>query len=406
MKEANIRENSQPAMNRPQQKAPFFQSIIQPKLTVNEPSDVYEREADAVADKVMRMTGAETVSSTFFSPASVPVQRKCAHCEEEEKHAVQRKESNSEATAANESLTTYVGNLSGKGQPLSTETKTFFAQRMGRDFSAVRVHTNNEAMASAQAMNALAYTTGNNIVFNQGQYAPQTQEGKRLLAHELTHVVQQSNQVAPYRLQRLVRTSLVTCPAGHNPFAADRHAVQLLDNAVNLIDAARAERPANSAAPEVAQMNLAMNTAFRLNPASDPNWNDPAPHFGLLIIQRRLAAARDYINSVVFTITCLDAGGAHTIPGCAADTCSGTTRAFSCDQNPTEIVLCPPFWAMDANQRARTFMHEVFHITFQGIGDWQTATGAANPDSANAHCYDQFVALLNGFNAPAGARCH
>ncbi len=405
MKEAKIHKGVQPVLNGPQQKAPFFQPFVQPKLTVNEPGDVYEQEADVVADRVMRMADVDSVSTSFFSPASVPVQRKCAHCEEEEKQSLQRKESNSEATAVNESLTNYVSSLSGRGQPLSTETKTFFAQRMGHDFSAVRVHTNSEAMESAQAINSLAYTTGNNIVFNQNQYSPHTQSGKHLLAHELTHVVQQSNGVAPSRLQRLVRTSLVTCPPGQNPFGADRRAASLLNNAVNNIDAARAARPSIPASPEVEQMNRAMRTAFGLNPASDANWNDPAPRFGLLLIRRRLAAARDYINSVVFTINCVGAGAVQPIAGCGNVTCNGPA-AWSCPSNPTDIVLCPPFWALDNNGRAIIFMHEIFHITFLGINDWVNAAGVANPGSANAHCYAQFVALANGFNSPPGFQCN
>lgn len=69
--------------------------------------------------------------------------------------------------------------------------RTYFEPRFGQDFSQVRVHTDARAVESAQAVNALAYTVGRNIVFRAGQYAPGTAEGRRLLAHELTHVVQQ-----------------------------------------------------------------------------------------------------------------------------------------------------------------------------------------------------------------------
>src|SRR5690348_10689940 len=63
--------------------------------------------------------------------------------------------------------------------------------RFGQDFSQVRVHTDTKAAESARAVNALAYTVGQDVVFGEGQYTPGTQEGKSLLAHELTHVVQQ-----------------------------------------------------------------------------------------------------------------------------------------------------------------------------------------------------------------------
>lgn len=82
--------------------------------------------------------------------------------------------------------------LSSSGQPLDGGTRAFMESRFGHDFSQVRVHTDTQASESAKAVNALAYTVGPNIVFQSGQYAPETAAGKRLLAHELTHVVQQS----------------------------------------------------------------------------------------------------------------------------------------------------------------------------------------------------------------------
>jgi hypothetical protein len=81
--------------------------------------------------------------------------------------------------------------LRSPGRPLDTETRAFMEPRFGHDFSQVRVHTDAKAAQSAQAVNALAYTVGRNVVFGAGQYAPGTSEGWRLLAHELTHVVQQ-----------------------------------------------------------------------------------------------------------------------------------------------------------------------------------------------------------------------
>ncbi len=84
--------------------------------------------------------------------------------------------------------------LSSSGQTLDAEIRAFIEPRFGHDFSGVRVHTDAKAAESAQAVNALAYTVGKNIVFGDGGYKPWTSEGKRLLAHELTHVVQQGGQ--------------------------------------------------------------------------------------------------------------------------------------------------------------------------------------------------------------------
>ncbi|GAC1625097.1 MAG: hypothetical protein NVS4B9_16590 [Ktedonobacteraceae bacterium] len=83
--------------------------------------------------------------------------------------------------------------LNSSGQPLDESTRTFMEPRFSLDFSQVRVHTDERAVESARSVNALAYTVGRNIVFGAGQYAPGTAAGKSLLAHELTHVVQQDN---------------------------------------------------------------------------------------------------------------------------------------------------------------------------------------------------------------------
>jgi hypothetical protein len=88
------------------------------------------------------------------------------------------------------------------GRPLDSGTRAFMESTFGFDFSKVRVHTDASASASAKAINALAYTVGNDLVFAAGQYSPHTAEGKKLLAHELAHTIQQ-NGVAPVRaLQR------------------------------------------------------------------------------------------------------------------------------------------------------------------------------------------------------------
>ncbi|MBV9210286.1 MAG: DUF4157 domain-containing protein, partial [Acidobacteria bacterium] len=78
--------------------------------------------------------------------------------------------------------------LNSSGQPLNTETRAFFEPRFGRDFGDVRVHADEGAARSAQAVGAQAYTFGREIVFNENQYRPQTETGKSLLAHELAHV--------------------------------------------------------------------------------------------------------------------------------------------------------------------------------------------------------------------------
>lgn len=134
------------------------------------------------------------------------VQRKCAACEEEE---VQRQETGPgpETTPA---LVNQV--LQSAGQPLDTATRAFFEPRFATDFSNVRIHTNASAAESAQAVQARAYTHGQSIVFNAGEFSPGTSAGKHLLAHELTHVVQQStDRSQAYDVRRNCDPSVASC---------------------------------------------------------------------------------------------------------------------------------------------------------------------------------------------------
>ncbi len=99
--------------------------------------------------------------------------------------------SNSETSNSSEVPSIVHDVLNSEGHPLDSSTRNFFEPRFGYDFSNVKVHTDSVAAKSAQSINALAYTSGNNIVFNNQQYSPNTDSGKKLLGHELTHVVQQ-----------------------------------------------------------------------------------------------------------------------------------------------------------------------------------------------------------------------
>ena len=159
----------------------------QAKLEVSRPGDVYEREADQVADQVMRMPAPMVQRSCAACAAGGA---SCPNCEEEEQGGagIHRKAQDSSPTP------TSVGEILsdiGPGQPLDQATRNFMEPRFGRDFRQVRVHTDLRAAASAKSVNALAYTLGRQIVFNTGQYTPERESGRKLLAHELTHVVQQ-----------------------------------------------------------------------------------------------------------------------------------------------------------------------------------------------------------------------
>jgi hypothetical protein len=166
---------------------------LQLKLEIAAVDDPLEREADEVADKVMRMPD----SALSLSPAPAQVSRKCAACEEEDKQKMQRKET-AGASSGVEAAPPIVGQaLSEPGAPLDSATRSFFEPRFGFDFSSVRVHANSTASQSAEATRAEAYTVGDHIVFRANRYPPSSASGRQLLAHELAHVVQQSGGATP-----------------------------------------------------------------------------------------------------------------------------------------------------------------------------------------------------------------
>lgn len=156
-----------------------------PSLRIGAPDTPEEREADRVAAAVMRMP--DGAIPRLIGPGSPTLHRKCAACNDEQEKLHRSATGESVGTAppiVNEVL-------SRPGQPLPDSTRDFFESRLGADLSAVRVHTDNQAAHSADAVQAKAYTVGNSIAFATGHYAPQSDSGKCLLAHELVHVVQQ-----------------------------------------------------------------------------------------------------------------------------------------------------------------------------------------------------------------------
>jgi hypothetical protein len=165
---------------------------IQAKLSVGQPGDAYEQEADWVAEQMMRMpdpraAAGQGPSARIHTPR---IQRLCPGCEQKEE-SLQAKESSGRIPGESPTIEGQVTALQGGGQPLPEFVRAFFEPRFGYDLSDVRIHTNARAAQSARSINALAYCVGRDIVFAAGQYAPQTMPGRRLLAHELTHVVQQ-----------------------------------------------------------------------------------------------------------------------------------------------------------------------------------------------------------------------
>ncbi len=173
---------------------------IQVKLTVSNPGDASEREADRVADQVMRMTDAMVSRRCDCNGCST-----CKMRSEAAARMVQPMSGGFGGQGEMSAPTAVEGALGSPGRPLDAGTRAFFERRFGRDFGDVRVHTDGASAASAHEINAQAYTVGRDIVFRSSEYSPNTTSGRRLLAHELTHVVQQrhgwpvANRLMPYR---------------------------------------------------------------------------------------------------------------------------------------------------------------------------------------------------------------
>ena len=236
---------------------PFFQkksndiTAVQAKLTIGQPNDKYEQEADATADKVVqRLSNNNSVlennpsnniqTKPVVSPASITpfvqtkctsceqeeklqkkemeedsdlrkvqkkpifesnaeppaddeknVQRKCATCEHEDEKKVQAKSDDPADSAETSPIESSLSSSKGSGSPLPAATRREMESSFGADFSNVKIHNNSAAAEMSEGINAQAFTHGSDIYFNSGKYDIGSSEGKHLLAHELTHTVQQ-----------------------------------------------------------------------------------------------------------------------------------------------------------------------------------------------------------------------
>ena len=312
--------------------------------------------------------------------------------------------------------------LHSPGDPLDPTTRTFMESRFGHDFGRVRVHTDARAAESAREVDALAYTVGRDVVFAAGQFAPGTASGKRLLAHELTHVAQQGGAssidtvkgvasagdasewaadsaaeavvrgATPMVLSRrssptllLRKVGSVNCPP--NSFGAPADPKAALE-AVDPIAVDLANRAADSLAADVEEVKGGIpdspSVTFR-------SYQD---HFGLpnalgngflnrltgvvrssleiaaseelRILSRRFRfAARLFSGTVNYRCP---GTATVTLPGCGASSC-GAAFAFSCRGGGT-IALCQPFWDQLGSDEAKAaaLIHESMHMIFGRTG--------------------------------------
>jgi len=165
---------------------------IQAKLKIGAANDPYEKEADSVADRVMRTSDNTPLTRAQISTSPKPfveenVQRKCTQCDLEEE--LVQKKSNGTANSNNTGSVQNVVSSPGVGSPLSDSIRSRVEPVLGSDLSSVRVHTSSRSQQAANDINARAFTNKNNIHLASGQ----SENNLRLLAHELTHVVQQGS---------------------------------------------------------------------------------------------------------------------------------------------------------------------------------------------------------------------
>ncbi len=199
---------------------------IQAKLKIGQPNDKYEQEADRIADRVMQVQDSET---SGISKVPTNIQRKCSTCtgsnrlsesieekeevqrkplastitpliqrqenfeEDEDGKLIQAKTGGYKAPVVAPTISTGIQSLQGGGRPLSGAERNYFEPRFGANFSLVRVHDDSNAANIAKSMNARAFTYGREVVFGQGEYDPGSVRGRKLMAHELTHAIQQRN---------------------------------------------------------------------------------------------------------------------------------------------------------------------------------------------------------------------
>ena len=179
---------------------PFFKPlIIQKKLSIGVANDAYENEANHIADQVVNMPYSQIKTQT-----GALIQRKCTMCTEEErlqkkplaKHItplIQKSAiGNRGESVVSDAVSSKINSAKGGGSIMGDQTRNFMESRFGSDFSKIKIHTDSNAIQLSRQLNAQAFTVGNDIYFNEGKYQPNSNTGKHLLAHELTHTVQQA----------------------------------------------------------------------------------------------------------------------------------------------------------------------------------------------------------------------
>lgn len=372
-----------------------FSGPMQAKLEVGAVNDPLEREADQVAERIMRLPDSAAVSTSASGEA---VQRKYQSCAGEEQKQATVQEV-----------------VRSPGQALDPVTRAFFEPRFGYDFSRVRIHSDERASAAAHAVNALAYTVGKDVVFGAAQFAPHTSRGRELLAHELTHVIQQGHGPSISRMSR----DPVSARTGQ-AFVQRASEVKVDPGATCSLEQHRKIEPAAYKADEWLSRAIPALEAF-LSGARTPQAQAATAalnkHFHstdaavVRYVRDRLQTIqRDIFGRRNFRVNCPPASD----PACGTRKGSDEFVAVVPDENPNEINFCAPFFERKEEDRASTIIHEFGHTQLglsarQEIVDrgyqWDAYYAYLTTGEAltNAESYAMFAReVATGFSAAQG----
>lgn len=296
--------------------------------------------------------------------------------------------------------------LGSPGRPLDAGSRSFFESRFGHDFSRVRVHADAGADAAARALRAHAFTSGDHMVFARGRYAPQAEPGQRLLAHELTHVVQQhaglaadgigavddpAEREAERNAERLHGDAPLSARARGHALAR-----QAEPDGTTLVVGANACSPEQNAviAPAVERAQQDLRTAVRLlgefltDPAAHPevaaaldrHFHSTAPGLVAELRRRLTVIGSDLTGRDPFTTECHGAD----------DTSCTNSGAYVPGDNQSMVVFCPGFFnGAGVEGLADTLIHEFAHALLGlDISDRAYEADRALPDLSTDEAMD------------------
>jgi hypothetical protein len=438
------------------------------RLHIGESNDAFEREADRSADRVMAVAPSKLNWSVSKMDSRLPLRRKCTcggnagsngECDECRKKRLQRKTAGFQSSKPTDAVVPTIVNevLRSPGQPLDAATRGFMEPRFGHDFSQVRVFADSGADTAAQAVQARAYTHGRNIVFGAGEYAPGTGEGKKLLAHELTHVIQQSkspssraaNQIGPANdpaeveadrmaervtsseasiasgqiaqkrtgvISKQAKPGPVNCPAGQHGAPADAEQTLGMLEVFAMLATVLANAELSSLQLEAVLPGLGAKGGYTM--PTGPKMQHYTIRFGLPPaagggkFKNRLSGATfpSQAQALVEETKSLQDRYSKI-----ADFLGGSSIRFRCITNPTTvgnctadcsladafgcptvIMLCPNFWNLGLEVQSQLLIHEVAHTIF-GISHGHNFT--------HADCYAAYAADARGIVSKTGPPC-